>query len=42
MKIHIFYRHYEIEGNDYKGRPSWFDFEKCFLNFLDSIEGENV
>jgi len=40
MKIHIFYRHYEIGGNDYKGRPSWFDFEKCFLNFLDSIEGE--
>ena len=40
MKIHIFYRHYEIEGSDYKGRPSWFDFEKCFLNFLDSIEGE--
>lgn len=42
MKTHIFYRHYEIEGNDYKGRLSWFDFEKCFLNFLDSIEGENV
>lgn len=40
--IHIFYRHYEIQGNDYKGRPSWFDFEKCFVNFLDSIEGEDV
>ena len=40
--IHIFYRHYEIQGNDYKGRPSWFDFEKCFVNFLNSIEGEDV
>jgi hypothetical protein len=40
--IHIFYRHYEIQGNDNKGRPSWFNFEKCFVNFLDSIEGEDV
>jgi hypothetical protein len=40
--IHIFYRHYGIQGNDYKGRPSWFNFEKCFVNFLDSIEGEDV
>lgn len=40
--IHIFYRHYEIQGTDNKRRPSWFDFEKCFVNLLDSIEGEDV
>jgi hypothetical protein len=30
MKIHIFYRHYDIGGTDHRGRPSWFDFEKLF------------
>lgn len=42
MKIHIFYRHYNIEGSDYKNRPEWFDFEKCFINLLNTIEGKNV
>ena len=42
MKIHIFYRHFNISGNDFKGRPNWFDFEKCFTNLLSTIEGENV
>lgn len=42
MKIHLFYRHFNISGNDSKGRPSWFDFEKCFINLLSTIENENV
>jgi hypothetical protein len=42
MKIHIFYRHYNIEGTDYKNRPQWFDFEKCFVNLLDTIKDKNV
>jgi hypothetical protein len=41
-KIHIFYRHYNIQGRDFKGRPHWFDFEKCFINLLKTIEGKNV
>jgi len=41
-KIHIFYRHYNIQGNDLKNRPNWFDFEKCFVNLLKTIEGKNV
>ena len=42
MKIHIFYRHFNISGNDNKRRPSWFNFEQCFTNLLSTIEGENV
>ena len=38
MKIHIFYRHYNISGNDFKNRPNWFDYEKCFINLLDTIK----
>jgi hypothetical protein len=41
-KIHIFYRHYDIEGTDNKFRPHWFNFEKCFVNLLDTIQGKNV
>ena len=41
MKIHIFYRQYNILGNQ-KGRPKFFDFEKCFVNLLNTIKGENV
>lgn len=37
--IYVFYRHYNIETTDNKGRPGWFDFQKCFLNFLKTIEG---
>ena len=42
MKIHIFYRHFNISGNDNKGRPSWFNFEQCFVNLLSTIENKNV
>ena len=41
-KIHIFYRHYDIEGTDNKVRPPWFNFEKCFVNLLNTIQGKNV
>ena len=41
MKIHIFYRHYNISGNDHKNRPSWFDYEKCFTNLLNTIKDRN-
>jgi len=34
MKLHIFYRQYNIQGTDNKNRPSWFDFEKCYDNLL--------
>ena len=40
--IHIFYRHYQVEGSDYKSRPKWFDFEKCFVNLLTSIDNKDV
>jgi hypothetical protein len=42
MKIHILYRHYNVEGSGNKFRPSWFDYEKCFVNLLNTIEGKNV
>lgn len=38
MKIKILYSHLNVSGNDFKGRPEWFDFEKCFKNFLNTIE----
>lgn len=34
--IHIFYRHYPVSGRE-DWRPEWFDYEKCFLNLLNSI-----
>ena len=37
MKIHIYYRHYNISGNDGRGRPEGFDFEECFDNLLWSL-----
>tara|TARA_R110000796_G_scaffold104011_9_gene213559 strand:- start:538 stop:1239 length:702 start_codon:yes stop_codon:yes gene_type:complete len=40
MKIHIFYRHYNIEKTDNRGRPHWFDYEKCFKNLLESLEDQ--
>jgi hypothetical protein len=42
MKIHIFFRHYNISGNDNRGRPLWFDFEKCFINLLSTIKDQQV
>jgi len=41
MNIHIFYSHYNITGSDNKFRPYWFDYEKCFINLLNTIEGKN-
>lgn len=38
MKVRIFYRHYNVVGNDYKNRPFWFDYEKCFTNLLRTIK----
>ena len=40
--IYIFYRHYNIKGTDNKGRPLWFDYEKCFQNLLSSIKNQPV
>jgi hypothetical protein len=37
MKLHIFYRHYNIQGTDNRNRPSWFDYEKCYNNLLSTI-----
>jgi hypothetical protein len=41
MKIHIFYSHYNITGSDNKNRPEWFDYEKCFINLLNTIRGKS-
>ena len=38
MNIHIFYSHMNVSGTDYKIRPQWFDFEKCFQNLLSTID----
>ena len=40
--IYIFYRHYNISGNDFKNRPNWFDYEKCFVNLLKTTQNKNV
>ena len=37
MKLHIFYRHYNIKNTDNRNRPSWFDYEKCYDNLLSTI-----
>jgi len=37
MKINILYRHYNVEGTNGKGRPSWFNYENCLKNLLSSI-----
>ena len=42
MKIHIFYSHYNVEGTDNKFRPHWFDYEKCFINLLNTIKGKDI
>lgn len=38
MKIHIYYRHYNISGSDHKNRPHWFAYEKCYQNLLSTLE----
>jgi hypothetical protein len=43
MKLHIFYSHYNVTDTDNKGRPNWFNYEKCFINLLNTIEDkENI
>jgi hypothetical protein len=43
MKIYILYRHYDVEGKgSVYNRPQWFDYEKCFVNLLNTIESKNV
>jgi len=43
MKLHIFYRHYNVQGTDNRNRPSWFDYEKCYDNLTSTINfNENV
>jgi len=37
MKIHIYYRHYNVSGTGYN-RPDWFDYEKCYDNLLYSLK----
>ncbi len=37
MKIKILYSHLNVTENDYKIRPFWFNFEKCFKNLLSTI-----
>jgi hypothetical protein len=41
MKLYIFYCHYDITGTDHKGRPYWFNYEKCFINLLNTIKNKN-
>ena len=42
MKIHIFYRHYNTPDNGSNYRPKGFNYEKCFINLLDTIKNTNV
>jgi len=43
-KIHIFYSHYNISGRGSETqsfhRPEWFDYEKCFINLLNTISNK--
>jgi len=40
MKIKILYSHINTpEGQEIKNRPNWFNYEKCFINFLSTIPG---
>jgi hypothetical protein len=39
--IHVFYRHYNVSGKE-NWRPEWFDYEKCFDNFINSIYNKNL
>lgn len=37
MNIHIYYRHYNVQGNDNKNRPNWFNFENCYRSLTSSL-----
>lgn len=38
MKIHIYYRHAVVNSVG-RYRPDWFNYEHCFKNFLQTIDG---
>ena len=38
MKIYIYYRH-AVNNSPGRQRPSWFNYENCFKNFLNTIGG---
>lgn len=40
-KLHVLYRHVGGPVNNQADRPPWFSHEKCFKNFIDSVEGES-
>lgn len=40
MKIHIYYRHYNVSGTEPR-RPEGFDYEKCYINLLNSFLKDN-
>ena len=42
--IRVIYLHYPVSGSGSKSkkRPSWFDFERCFLNLLSTISESSV
>ena len=43
MKLHIFYSHYNVAGAGVLGyRPHWFDYEACFTNLLNTIDGTDI
>lgn len=42
MKINILYSHYNVTGCGNKFRPIWFDYEKCFINLLNTIKGKDI
>jgi hypothetical protein len=42
MKITILQSHYNVEGKGNKFRPNWFDYEKCFINLLNTIDGKDI
>jgi hypothetical protein len=39
MKIKILYSHLNVTKTDFKARPKWFDFERCFQNLLRTTVG---
>ena len=40
MKIHIYYRHYNVSGTEPR-RPEWFTYEKCYNNLVSTLEATN-
>jgi len=41
MKVHIYYRHYNITVSDGKNRPEWFNYEKCYHNLITSLQSKS-